>query len=189
MADIQLIPRSPLAGLGINTNGIRFRELAESHILSVAIPLDGEKPLVKAFKSALGLDLPDSRMSTSANGIYAVRNTADQILLILDDPDGSAATNAAVALKNAAYTTRQTDAWVICEIEGEGAISALERICPIDLDDAVFPDGAYARTVMEHMGAAVLRTGITRFMLMSASSSAKSFAHAVQQSIENTSSD
>jgi sarcosine oxidase subunit gamma len=40
---------------------------------------------------------------------------------------------------------------------------------------------------MEHMGAIVARTGDETYLLLSASSSAKSFAHAVEVSAKNVS--
>jgi sarcosine oxidase subunit gamma len=41
------------------------------------------------------------------------------------------------------------------------------------------------RTVMEHLGVLILRTGDDAFMLLSASSSAKSFLHALETSVAN----
>ena len=56
---------------------------------------------------------------------------------------------------------------------------SVARICPIDLHaDAFGPDHA-TRTVMEHIGAMILRTGEDAFLLLSARSSAQSFLHAV----------
>ena len=59
----------------------------------------------------------------------------------------------------------------------------LERLCPLDLHESAFPVGAAQRTVMEHMGAVILREGTDEFLLLSASSSAASFLHAVKTSI------
>ena len=42
-----------------------------------------------------------------------------------------------------------------------------------------------ARTVMEHLGVLILRTGEDDYLLLSASSSAKSFLHAVEVSLTN----
>ena len=64
-------------------------------------------------------------------------------------------------------------------------MTALERICPLDLDPLGFEGDGAARTTMEHMGAFVMRDGEGGFFLMSARSSAKSFLHAVETSIKN----
>ena len=59
-----------------------------------------------------------------------------------------------------------------------------------DLDEkSLYPDafveGAAARTVMEHLGVLILRTGPDAYLLLSASSSAGSFLHAVETSLVN----
>jgi len=97
------------------------------------------------------------------------------------EPDAAKRVNA--ELKGAAYTTDQTDNWVVLALSGPLALAALERLCPIDLHDSSFPIDSSARTVMEHMGAVICRTGEDSFLLMSASSSAASFLHAVETSL------
>ena len=89
-------------------------------------------------------------------------------------------------IKGAAYTTDQTDVWTGLEIAGSRARTALERICPIDLHPDSFDVGDAARTTMEHLGTLIIRTDEDTFLLMSGSSSAKSFLHAVETSIQNT---
>ncbi|MBT8415130.1 MAG: hypothetical protein KJO30_12445, partial [Boseongicola sp.] len=59
---------------------------------------------------------------------------------------------------------------------------------PLDLDPDTFPTGSAARTVMEHLGAMIVRVDDTRFWLMSARSSAMSFLHAVETSCRWTAS-
>ena len=60
-------------------------------------------------------------------------------------------------------------------------LAALERLCPLDL--ARVPTRGSGRTVMEHMGALVVRTSEDGFLLMSASSTAGSFLHALETSL------
>jgi len=88
-------------------------------------------------------------------------------------------------LKGAAYTTDQTDVWTGLMLDGLLARTALERICPIDLHPDAFAEGAAARTVMEHLGVLIIRTGPDAYLLLSASSSAGSFLHAVETSLVN----
>ena len=106
-------------------------------------------------------------------------------MFLQDRPDLSIA-DVERAFQSIAYITDQSSNWVFCELSGTGVLSALERICPLDLSDAAFPVGAYARTVMEHMGAAILRLSDEVYLLISAGSSAKSFAHALEQSVRFT---
>ena len=86
-------------------------------------------------------------------------------------------------LQGTGYTTDQTDAWVCLEISGPETILALERLCPLDI--ARFTDGTAARTVMQHMGALIIRLSADRFLLLSARSSAASFLQAVETSYRN----
>ena len=73
----------------------------------------------------------------------------------------------AASLGDVAYTTDQTDVWVVLEISGPETSAALERLCPLDL--GLFEDGTAARTVMEHMGAMIVQLSADRFLLLSAS--------------------
>ena len=108
------------------------------------------------------------------------------ILFEAPDPDRAAET-VGDALGPAAYVTDQSDSWAMLRIAGAGARAALERICMLDLDAAAFPEGRVARTVMEHLAAIILRDGPDSFLLMSPRSSARSFLHAVELSVENVS--
>ena len=66
---------------------------------------------------------------------------------------------------------------------GTASLAALELICPVDLDPVAFPEDRVARTVLEHMGAIILREGADSFLLLSAASSAGAFLDAVRESI------
>ena len=90
-------------------------------------------------------------------------------------------------LGDAAYLTDQTDTWCALEIEGPVCRTALERICPLDLHPRGFAVDDVARTVMEHLGVIIARTREHGFLLLSASSSAGSFLHAVETSARNVS--
>ena len=91
----------------------------------------------------------------------------------------------AARLNGAAYTTDQTDVWVALGLSGAARGAALERICPIDLHPDAFAVDDAARTVMEHLGVLILRTDADEYLLLSASSSARSFLHAVETSLRN----
>ena len=89
--------------------------------------------------------------------------------------------------ESSAYITDQTDAWVVLELSGASSREALERICQIDLNKDAFKLNSMARTSMEHMSAIIVRTSKDTFLLMSASSSAFSFLHAVELSAQHIS--
>ena len=182
MAEFTLTAKTPLDGLDITIGNCRLCEIPLM-LASVAIPLNGEEALAAALKQQFGLAMPQAKMTTQAASIRAARTGPDQLMLFMTD---TTAANVEEALAGVGYVTDQTDNWVLCTLSGTGARAALERICPVDLEDTQFPEHAYARTVMEHMGAAVLRTGPADWLLMSASSSAKSFVHAIELSMRYT---
>lgn len=182
MAEITLEAKPVLDGLDLTMGGNRIVERSDLALVSVATPLGGGGGLESALRDAFSLDLPKPGHSAVAGDMRAIWMAADQMILVF--PQGARDANAHVqdGLKGAGYTTDQTHGWVVLEVSGPDTLAALERICPIDLDPGIFPVDAAARTVMEHLGALILRLGADRFLLASASSSAASFAHAVETS-------
>ncbi len=161
----------------------RLRERGDLALVSAAIPLGGDGAFAEALKAGWGLAVPDPKVSSVSGPVRAIRSTADQCLLIFPHPTPDAEAVVREKMQGAAWTTEQTDAWVRLELSGPLALPALERLCMLDLDPRVFPEGAAARTVMEHMAAILIRTGPKAFLLFSASSSARSFLHAVETSL------
>ncbi|MEM6826269.1 MAG: sarcosine oxidase subunit gamma [Pseudomonadota bacterium] len=182
MGEIQLTPLSPLGGADIKLGANQIRERTDLALVSIAVPLGGEETLAAALSSGWGLALPSPTVSTINEEICALRLTPDQIMLAFPDPAADADKTVGRVLAGTGYTSLQTDAWVILEISGPDTRGALERLCPIDIHETAFPTNAAARTTMEHMSAILIRLGMDRFMLMSASSSARSFLHAVETS-------
>ena len=179
-----LAARPALGGLDRRIGGSRLRERPDLALVSVAVPLGGEDRLAEALRAGWSLAMPDPRLTTVAGEVRAIRTAPDQMMLLFphEAPDAEAVVRA--RLDGAGYTTDQTDAWVALEVSGPEVLPALERLCPLDLDGRSFPEGSAARTVMEHMGATILRLGPERFLLLSARSSARSFLHAVETSFE-----
>ncbi|MEK6216110.1 MAG: sarcosine oxidase subunit gamma, partial [Boseongicola sp.] len=130
------------------------------------------------------LDAPAPTLSTVSGDTRAICTAPDQMMLVFPHPTPDANAHVQGKLNDTGYTTDQTDAWVVLELSGPQALSALERLCPLDLHNSAFPVNAAGRTIMEHMGAFIVRTGDDTYLLMSASSSAQSFLHAVETSFE-----
>ncbi len=182
MADIRL-SAAPVLGADIAIGDNRIVERDDLALVSVATPQGGDDAIAAALQSGFGLPVPGPVQSSGQGDMRAVRTTADQMMLIFPHATPDAEPHVRQALSGAGYTTDQTDVWMVLEISGPDTLAALERLCPLDV--AGFADGAAARTVMEHMGALILRLGPDRFWLMSASSSAGSFCHAVELSYRN----
>ena len=182
MAEITLTA-APVLGADLSLGENRIVERADLALISVATPLGGS--VTEALSAAWNLPMPEPTRSTAAGDMRAVQTGADQMLLVFPFADQGAEAHVQNALSGAGYTTEQTGAWVVLEVSGPQTMAALARLCPLDLDASVFPEGAAARTVMEHMGAVIIRLGTDRFWLLSASSSAASFLHAVELSYRN----
>ncbi|MBZ0123870.1 MAG: sarcosine oxidase subunit gamma [Roseovarius sp.] len=188
MPDFVLTASSPLGGFDRDFGPVRLRELTGLAIVSVALPLGAEDAAMVALNRAFGCDMPAPGASAlSKDGRERLLRLApDQLFVLFDHATPDAEAHVAARLDGAAYTTDQTDGWVGLEMSGPGCRAALERICPVDLHPKAFAVGQFARTAMEHLGAIVLRSDDDRFVLLSASSSAGSFLHAVETSILDT---
>ena len=188
MLDFKLTSAPPLAGYDQSFDGVRLTAPADLAIVSMALPLGSESSAEKAIKAAFGAALPAIGKSILGKNkaTRLVRLSPDAAFVIFAHPMPDAEPFVSAKLKGAVYTTDQTDVWTGLHIEGAKARMALERICPIDLHPDAFADGDAARTTMEHLGTLIIRTGMDAFLLLSASSSAKSFLHAVETSIHNT---
>ncbi|MGI9391312.1 MAG: sarcosine oxidase subunit gamma [Boseongicola sp.] len=186
MAEHALKAAPLLGGTNLNFGDSTVVERDDLALVSIATPHGGDDALAAALKGGWSLDMPDPTLSTISGEIRAIRTSSDQMMLVFRHATSDANEHVQGKLDGAGYTTDQTDAWVILEVTGPNAIAALERLCPLDLHDSAFPVNAAGRTVMEHMGAMIVRTGDQSYQLMSASSSAKSFLHAVETSFRWT---
>ena len=185
MPEFQLIAEPPLAGRSHSSGKTRLAAKTDLALVSVAIPLGQEDTAQAAIRAAYATGLPDvGRYAKSPEtGALLIRLGPDQGLIAFEHAEPDAERIVSRSLSGALYTTDQTDAWVAVTLSGPGSRSALERICPLDLDPSVFGVGAAARTVCEHLGVLVLCIEKDSYLLLSASSSAESFWHAVETSL------
>jgi len=185
--DFTLTPRSALNGYDATFDGVTLREVLQLAIVSIAIPLGGEKKLQSALKKVFGIALPPVGKSIVASDEVTriLVMGRDQLFAVFPHDGADAQQVIAAKLGASAYSTDQSDVWVALEMSGPRARAALERICPIDLHPNAFVEGDVARTSMEHLGTIIVRTGADTFLLLSASSSAQSFQHALETSIQN----
>lgn len=187
MPSLQLTPEPFLGGFHETIDGTALAEVTDLAIVSIAIPLGGDEAFEAALSEAYGVERPlPGRSVLSVDGLTRFLWTSpDQLFLLFESTSPSAAEDVGKKLGDTAYVTLQSDNWAVLRLSGDRARDALERICPIDLHPAAFAEGQIARTAMEHMGTFILRDGPSSFLLMSASSSAGCFLHAVKTSLEN----
>jgi methylglutamate dehydrogenase subunit D len=185
--EIGLSPAPFLGRYAAETGGTRLTEVTDRALVSIAVPLGGEAALGEALRAAFGAGLPVVGESTrAADGKSVFLGLArDQVFALLPAEGPLAASELARRLGTVGYLTDQTDGWVLLRLDGPLALAALERTCMLDLGAAAFPTGRVARTVMEHLGTILLREGPERFLLMSASSSARSFLRGLETSLRN----
>ena len=190
MSDSALATRTPLDGYGRTIGPVTLAEVAGLALVSAAVPRDGDEAFAAALAGGFGAVRPvpgDSALGTRlATRVLGMQ--PDQVFILFESPDpDQAVLTVAGALGSAAYVTDQSDSWAMLRMSGTGVRVALERICPLDLDDQAFPEGRVARTAMEHLSVIILRDGPDSFLLMSPRSSGRSFRHAVELSVENVS--
>lgn len=186
MPDFILTSAPPLAGTKLGFGDTSLSAPDDLAIVSVALPLGGEADALAAIKSAFGADLPEIGTFTDAGDATLLRLASDQAFVLMTRATPDAEPHVRGMLGGAAYTTDQTDVWCALDLTGPGSLAALERICPLDLHNSAFAVGSAARTVMEHLGVILMRLGPQHWRLMSASSSAGSFLHAIETSLHNT---
>ena len=187
MSDYSLKPTSALDEYKQKLNGTELRELIDVGKVSVAIPLGGEQAVDKILANLFGVAIPATGESVFSDDKNArvIRLGKDQLFVLLFDKQSDPRSTLAAKFGDVAYLTDQSDSWVGLEISGAKVRQVLERICMVNLHPDVFRVDHIARTMMEHLGVLLIRNGEDSYQLMSASSSAKSFLHAVTTSIRN----
>lgn len=187
MSEFRLAPRPFLGDHARDFGALRLAERTGLGIVSLAVPLGGEVAAAGALESAFGLALPaPGRSVVDATGeMRLVWMAPDQLFALFPHAGADAEAALAARLGDAFYLCDQSDAWAALEMEGAPVRRVLERICPLDLHPDACPIDAAQRTVMEHLAVILIRTGENRFLLLSPSSSARSFLHAVETSVAN----
>ncbi len=187
MLEKTLMASSPLDGFQKQFTNVALAEVLGHALVSIAVPLHSRAALEDAVTKVFGTSLPTCGTSTlSKDGSNRLLGMQPDHVFALFDYGGNDPVGAVKALLgNAGYYTDQSDSWVMLRMSGPLATTALERICPLDLASEVFAPNRVARTVMEHLGVIVLCEGHDNYFLMSPRSSARSFLHALEISIEN----
>ena len=185
MVNFTLTSEPFLGGYSHDFGGVKLDEVTDISLMSIALPLLDRGPLETAVRAVYGCDLP----VPGCSAVSADEQTrllclgADSFLTVSTGQDS--VSHVAKCLGSAGYYTDQSDNWVSLRLTGPLSLQALERLCPLDLHLSVFPVNSYARTSMNHLGTIILREGQEVFLLLSASSSAKSFLYSLTTSIEN----
>jgi len=185
MHDFVLRSRSAFGGYSRDFEVVTLSELADHALVSIATPLGGEEVLAAAVRKFYGVNLPVVGRSTASaidESRFLGLQPGQSFLMFIYDGD-RAVDIVSDNLGNAGYYTDQSDSWALLALKGERCHQSLERICPLDLHETVFPVGSVARTTMEHLGVIIFREDTNSYILMSPASSAQSFLEAVETSV------
>jgi sarcosine oxidase subunit gamma len=176
-----------LEGFSKEFNGIKITELKDIEIHSLALPSNNTKKAVATLKKNFGCTMPVVGQSfvCQSHNLKILRLSTDQLFLFSNNKNLSRINRILTNLEESFFITEQTDAWFGLKISGEKVLECLNRICQINISLDTFAINAFARTVMEHLGTIIIRNKTDEFELFSASSSAKSFLHAVETSVNN----
>ena len=181
MANLTLQATTPLKGYDQRFGGTTLSEVTDMAIYSIALALQADAAL-SSIQQQLGTAWPATGHSTlNTEATYRLLGLqSDQVFVLVT---GDAAAANLPALDDSAYITDQSDSWAALRVSGPMSKKALERICPIDLHPTVFAKGFVTRTSMEHLAVIVLCEADDEYLLLSPSSSAQSFLHAVETSL------
>ena len=195
MADFSLTPDSPLAGYSLMFEDTLLQEVTGLQLASVAVPHNGLQGLNARLQSLCKADFPQAGLCTRVYDLSIAGNNstvtllglqADQCLLSVESkslPVHQAYSQLQSELEDTAYLTDQSDSLAVLDVKGALALPALERIIMLDL--SVFSSSTVARTMMEHLSVIIELPSPQHARLYSPRSSAKSFLHAVQTSLNN----
>lgn len=187
MAEFDLIAETPLGGLHKTCEGLAIEEVTGRAIVSIAF--SDRAGLERTMRKSLDLTLPfvGNTAWVESRDLLVLSLQSDQIFVLFPQTAHRPDIEIAEIAGDQSYVTDQSDGWALLRVSGPRSRAALERICMLDLHPDIFTVGAVARTVMDHLGVIIHRDDEHSFLLMSARSSAESFAHAVVTSAENVS--
>jgi sarcosine oxidase subunit gamma len=155
----------------VEEGALRLREIDMARVTSLA-PYRGQAAaLGAALRDRYGLGWPKPGQVIRGDAGAVQWFGRELALLIGPEPDAGLAAHAAL--------TDQSDAWAVLRLEGAGAAAVLARLCPLDLRDRHFAEGATARTEVAHMAGAVTRAGPEAYEVMGFRSMAASLVHEI----------
>ena len=184
MHDYSLRKVSVLENYNSEINGVKISEIKNKEIYALAIKEKNEKKATMSLQKHFGADMPlvgKGSLSEKYNA-KIFRLSVDQLFLFFENKNLTEVQNIFKNLYDSFFITEQTDAWCGLKVSGRNIEECLIRVSPIDISLKNFPVNAFAKTMMEHLGTIMIRSQKQEFEIFSASSSARSFLHAVETS-------
>jgi sarcosine oxidase subunit gamma len=166
-------------GLASGAAGARLRVAGQRQIVSVIARRAGMESLRSTVPQVFGADLPD-RPLLARGAPVSFLWCGHQQWLAMADGGADLLTTLRQHIGASASLSHQSDSRIIVELAGPAARAILAKLVPIDLHPSVFPSGATALTVLEHVPAHVTQIGEEpAYELMAFRSFADSFLHSI----------
>jgi heterotetrameric sarcosine oxidase gamma subunit len=162
--------------------GFEMAELPAESRFWLAVPAGGAEKLSKACATGLGTELPaQGRFGDGAKGRIFWAGDGQYLVTT-----GLKAMPAPV--EKAGHATDQSDGWVGVRVSGRLSRRVLEKLCPLDLHESVFPDGSAARAPMETMMTLIAceNASAGTYAIYFQRSSARSFIGHLRHAAEST---
>ena len=158
MAEFVWTSRSPIeaqtasARLGRTdgADGIALREVQDFDLALVACRRGKWSTLKTRGKKHFGVEPPAKPKAVRAGDALLVWSGADQFLVFAPRGTTPLAAQLAAALGDAASVSDQSDARCLLSVSGPRVRDMLVKLTSLDLDDAVFPAGSAASTLVDH---------------------------------------
>ena len=182
-----LTAMSPLDGKRLQWQGLNIYESLPVEICSISSNLDQSKRLHETFKQCFEVDLPiPGKLKKYKDGSIFCTGQEQWFIESINNSNPYFDLDMAKELNGSATTTLQTDAWVSLDLEGDAALSVLERLIKVDLNPVNFLPGSAIRTNLAHMNVFIQRPNQDiRFKILGARSYAKSLLHSLVQVADN----
>lgn len=182
MADHLLKPLTPLGATDARVDefaNITISENVDIALAAVAMRNGQEKPFAASAKKAFKTPLPDAGQSITEGKFTLFWSSPEQ--WFVEAPIDTHEDIAAILksdFKESASITEQSGGWARFDLQGEGCVAVLERLCAVDTGN--MQSNAATRTVVEHIGVFILcREARTDFSVYGPRSSADSLHHAI----------
>lgn len=169
----ELYEKQFLGGYTRTISSVTLTEVLDLKLTYASFPKD-QLGAIKGALSALKLEMPEPKLSKRHKNLRAIWISPDTVAI-----EGEVKS----AKLKSCYLVDQSHNWVGLRATGPHIWTALEGICPLDLHENEFPiDGVY-HFAFEEMKSILIKEDMDQVLLLSASSSARSFLHAVETSL------
>jgi sarcosine oxidase subunit gamma len=155
--------------LPVRIGAVSLAEVDPGVVTAILVRPGQRAALDAALRVAHGVGWPEPGRSLRTSGAECLWFGRDSALLIGPEP--------AASLSSFAGLSEQSDAWAAVEIAGAAVEDALARVAPVDLRAAVFPEGATARTLCQHVPVSITRLGPQAFRVLAFRSMAATLVH------------